>query len=96
MNSIVNKLNSAYPKDWILPTSKTEALRTLDLIKATIEAMDDFDHFPEGDTGVILYALLKNGSCTCPDAGDFNYYHQGCEQILKTAFQVIAEEIRWF
>ena len=96
MDSTINKLISRYPTDWIFPTSKTEALRTLDLIKATIERMDDFDRFPEGGTGVILYALLKHASFVCPDPGDFSHYHQGCEQILKTSSQIIAEETRWF
>ena len=94
-SAIIAKLIDAYPqnqKTWVLPTTKADALKALDNIKSTIELMEDFDRFPEGATGVILYALLKTGSVVCPDVGDFSHYKQGCEQILKVASSIVAEE----
>jgi hypothetical protein len=44
----------------------------LDRIKSRVEAMEDFTQFPEGPAGAILFALLREASDMCPDAGDFN------------------------
>jgi len=58
--------------------------------------MDDFDKFPEGAIGAILYAVLKNASETCPDVSDFGYVQQACSMAIDTAFEVIASEVEWF
>jgi hypothetical protein len=97
MSSIVEKLIAAHSeKQFVFATSKREVLVALDEIRNIVAAMEDFAQFPEGANGAVLYALLKNASTSCPDAGDFNYVHQGCEAALRTAFVVLREEIDWF
>ena len=97
MTSIVKKLIAAHSdKQFVFPTTKREVFATLDELRNIVEAMENFAQFPEGANGAVLYALLKNASTTCPDVGDFNHVHQGCEAALSTAFAVLREEIDWF
>jgi hypothetical protein len=97
MTSIVEKLIAAHPdKQFVFATTKREVLAALDEIRNVVEAMEDFAQFPEGTNGVVLFALLQNASTSCPDAGDFDHVHQGCQAALRTAFGVLREEIDWF
>ena len=97
MSSVIDKLFAAYAeKEFVTATTKPEVFAMLDEVRRTVEAMEDFTQFPDGPSGVVLYALLENASRTCPDIGDFNYVHQGYEAVLNTAFKVLSEEIDWF
>ena len=97
MTSIVEKLILAHSdKQFVFATKKREVFARLDEIRNIVEAMEDFAQFPEGANGAVLYALLKNASTSCPDTGDFNDVHQGCQAALSTAFGVLREEIEWF
>lgn len=97
MASIVAKLIAAHPDEqFVFATTKRDVVAALDAIRSTVEAMGEFEQFPEGSNGVILYAMLKNAAITCPDTGDFGYIHQGCQAALSTAFEVINRETDWF
>jgi hypothetical protein len=97
MPSIVDTLIATHPDGpFVYATTKPEVLATLDAIRRTIEAMPDFERFPEGSIGAVLYATLRHASTACPDPGDLNQVHQGCQAALSTAFRVISEDIDWF
>jgi hypothetical protein len=96
-SSIVEKLIAAHDdQQFVLATTRHDVLAVLDRIKGDVQQMEDFTQFPEGADGVILFALLKDRSRTCPDAGDFNQLYQGCQAALSTAFKVLEREIDWF
>jgi hypothetical protein len=93
MSSLVEELIVAQPAEQIvLATTKREVFATLDAIRSTVEKMEEFTQFPEGSRGAILYALLKDASKSCPDVGDFNYIHQGCQAVLSAAFKVLSKQ----
>ena len=94
MASIVERLIATHPdKQFVYPTTKQDVLVALDELRHVIEAMDDFAQFPEGANGAVIYALLKRASSTSPDAGDFNYLHQGCQAAMRTAFEVLSASV---
>ena len=96
MTSIVEKLIAAHSdQQFVFATTKREVFAVLDEIRNIVGTMEDFAQFPEGANGAVLFALLKNASTGCPDAGDFNHVHQGCQAALSTAFGVLREEIDW-
>lgn len=97
MPTTAEKMIAAHPASPdIFATNKADALGELERIRVTIERMEDFERFPEGAVGTILYAVLKTQSEICPDPADFNYVTQGCALVLDTAFNVIVDEVEWF
>ena len=61
MTSIVEKLIDAHSeKQFVVATTKREVFATLDEIRRTVEAMEDFEQFPEGSSGVILYGSVED------------------------------------
>ena len=94
MASIVEELIAAHSDtQFVFATNKREVFAALEQIGKIVGAMEDFAQFPEGANGAVLYALLKNASTSCPDAGDFNLIHQGCQKALSAAFSVLREKI---
>lgn len=88
MTTVAERIARAYPlQSFVFPTTKSEALRRLDLLRSIISSMEEFSAFPEGATGVIVYALLKHAADISPDVGDLNYQFQGMETVLKAAFE---------
>jgi hypothetical protein len=55
-----------------------------------IELLPDFERFPEGELGVVVYALLAELAQSCPDRGDFGQLVQGVEAITRSAAKVGA------
>jgi hypothetical protein len=97
MNSIVDQLVSTYAAEqqgFIRPTSKTAAIEAIDQLKAWIGRMEDFDRFPEGTTGVIVFALLKSRAFIAPDPADFGYDCQGIRTVLNASAYLLSAEIR--
>ena len=95
IEDIVSKLEAQYGEDenhFVFETNKELVILRLRQIESFIEALPDFDHFPEGATGALIYTMLRLDSYECPDAGDFNYVLQGYEKILRVSHGVIAEE----
>jgi hypothetical protein len=95
---IVEQLKSSYSdneRSFILKTNKETAIHRLREIEREIMALPDFDSFPEGANGVILYCMLKAEAQQCPDLGDFSYRRQGYEKMVQVSFEVIATETSW-
>jgi hypothetical protein len=76
---------------FIYPATRADALRLLESVRARIEAMEEFERFPEGPGGVVVVALLAELSLACPDSGDLGYLHRGLEQALASAFDAIVD-----
>ena len=88
-----NAINRCSEVNILFPTTKDNVLKLLDTLRSSIMELDDFTEFPEGADGVILFALLKQTSNNCPDAGDFNHIYQGYQSVLEAAFKTIKEDV---
>jgi hypothetical protein len=96
-STIVERLIAAHGgTPFLAAVTKRDVNMALDRIKSRVEAMEDFTQFPEGPAGAILFALLREASDMCPDAGDFNGVYQGYQAALTAAFTLLAAEIDWF
>ena len=94
MNEITlsDEILSEYPEDskrFVYPATRENAVAMVRALEARIADLPQFESFPEGAVGVILYTLLANGAFTCPDAGDFNHFVQGCRTMLDAAQKVV-------
>jgi len=95
MTSLVEQLAASYGVDqqYVYPASKATALAWLASMRDRIERMEDFDRFPEGPLGVVIYAVLDSAARSCPDAGDFGLLMQGVEHITKAAASLLARNL---
>ena len=99
MNSTVEKLTNGYigrERDFIYRISKSDVIASVDQLKEAITSMEDFDHFPEGSTGVILFALMHRGAAASADIGDFGYFCQGVQKIISASEELLRAETKWF
>lgn len=97
MDPMADRLLRAYPEGQrrhIYPASKADALEALERLREVIVGMGDFDRFPEGPNGVVLYALVRAQADTCPDVGDFNDLCQGTELLFGVARRALEDDIR--
>lgn len=95
MDSMTERLIRACPEDqrpWVLQTTKSDVLQALERLREVVEGMGDFDRFPEGAAGVILFALMRAQADACPDVGDFSSVCQGCERLLADVGRAIGDE----
>ena len=88
MSTLVERLAERYSADqqqFIVATSRHDALQYLDQLRAVVERMEEFDRFPEGSVGVVIHTLLTVEAGGCPDAGDFGYVLQGVKKIVEVS-----------
>jgi hypothetical protein len=96
MDSFADRIVNAYAqKAYVYPTTKTTVLDKLEGLKGEVASLDEFGGFPEGASGILLYALLKKSAKECPDLGDFNYIYQGLQAVLDACFEDIAKNTHW-
>jgi len=96
---IVGRLTDAYRNTdgdaVIFPASKKSALRYLDDLKRRVEAMEDFKEFPEGDPGVVVFALLWDRLGEASDSGEFGQNCEGLAKLIDTFWQATGDENPW-
>lgn len=97
--NIVKRLTDEYADGgndaFVLPTSKDSALTYLDNLKRRVEVMEDFKAFPEGDPGVVLFALLWDRAGELTDVGEFNLDRQGLAKLMDTFCSIAVKEDPW-
>jgi ABC-type amino acid transport system permease subunit len=79
--------------DFVLAANPRSATDLIDRMKTLVQELDAFDAFPEGDSGVVVFALLSLLQQECPDVGEFGRVMQGIVEVTETAGAVLAEEI---
>src|ERR1700682_2076237 len=95
MATFAERMVQRYPQQQdIFSTTKADVVTLIEHLKATISGLDDFSLFPEGSPGIIVYALLKDASHSCPDLGDLNWKYQGLTLALKASFEEISDSLR--
>ena len=96
---IVNRLVVAYRSSngaaALYPASKKSALGYLDDLKLRVEAMEDFKAFPEGDPGVVFFALLWDRLGEASDGGEFGQDRRGLTELIETFRQTAGDENPW-
>jgi len=96
MRSNLERLRGAYEresKEFVLPASKQGASDLLDQLKAFTQELGDFESFPEGNAGVVLFALLTYLQRECPDVSDLSHVMQGVRQLTEATHEILAEEL---
>jgi len=91
MSSFAERIAKEYDAKYVYPATKDDVLRFLDELKGVIASLDDFSAFPEGRSGIVLYALLRVEARSCPDAGDFSHAHQGLQTALTASYEDLVE-----
>lgn len=97
--NIVKRLSDEYAASggdaFVLPTSKESALDYLDNLKRRVEVMEEFKAFPEGDPGVVLFALLWDRAGETSDRGEFAHDCAGYTKLLEIFDQIAEREDPW-
>jgi len=97
---IVGQLVDAYratdQSAFILPASKNAVHRYLDELKLRVNAMEEFEEFPEGNAGVVVFALLWDRAGAVTDAGEFGLDSQGLVKLIEAFGQIAEKENPWF
>jgi len=95
MSNLVERMAARYPdheRSYIYPVTKQQAAAYARSLADWIENHEDFDRFPEGALGVVLYAMIKRAAYTMPDYGDFGYFLQGMSKATQVAAAVVGED----
>ena len=79
----------------IFPASKKSAIRYLDDLKRRVETMEDFKAFPEGDPGVIFFALRWYRLGEVSDGVEFGLNCEGLANLIDTFRQAAVDENPW-
>lgn len=97
--NIVQRLTNEYAgdagKEFVLPASKQSAISYLDNLKRRVEAMDDFNAFPEGDPGVVVFALLWDRAGEVSERAEFTQDRQGIAKVMEIFCDIAEEEDPW-
>jgi len=88
MASLVDRLTS--DSRFVVPVTRTQAAAYARQLVTWVEQQPDFEWFPEGELGVVVYALLAELAQICPDRGDFGQLVQGVEAIPRSAAKVVG------
>jgi len=79
----------------VFPASKKGALSYLDNLKRRVELMEDFKEFPEGDPGVVVFALLWDRAGEASDGGEFAHDCHGLTNLIEKFRHVAGDENPW-
>jgi hypothetical protein len=97
--NIVKRLTDEYADSgsdaFVLPTSKQSALSYLDNLKRRVEVMEDFKAFPEGDPGVVIFALLWDRAGTVENGGEFTQDRQSLQRLIEIFAEIAEKEDPW-
>lgn len=97
--NIVKRLTDEYADGggdaFVLPTSKQTVLDYLDNLKRRVEVMEDFKTFPEGDPGVVLFALLWDRAGDVEDGEAFGPDRQGLARLMEIFGTIAEKEDPW-
>jgi len=97
--NIVKRLTDEYAgdagKEFVLPASKQSAISYLDNLKRRVEAMEEFKAFPEGDPGVVVFALLWDRAGELDDRGQFGQDREGLAKIMEIFGEIAEKEDPW-
>jgi hypothetical protein len=97
--NIVKRLTDEYAGDagneFVLPTSKAAALDYLDNLKRRVEVMEDVKAFPEGDPGMVLFALLWDRAGEVSDREEFGHDCKGYTRLIELFEQIATREDPW-
>jgi|GEM_PF-3854248 len=96
MRSNLERVLDAYTgesQEFLLPASQQGAKDLLDQLKAFVQSLGDFESFPEGNAGVVLFALLTCLQRECPDVSDFAHTMQGIRQLTEATHEILADEL---
>lgn len=97
--NIVKRLTDEYAGSggdaFVLPSSKQSVLSYLDNLKRRVELMEDFKAFPEGDPGVVAFALLWDRAGDVSDGGEFSQDRQGLAKLMETFGAIAEKEDPW-
>jgi hypothetical protein len=96
MRKNLERLLDAYSrenKEFVLPASRQGANDLLDQLKTIAQKLGDFESFPEGNAGVVLFALLTFLQRECPDPSDLSHVMQGLRQLTEATHEILADEI---
>jgi len=98
--NIVKRLTDEYAdggnEAFVLPTTKETVYAYLDNLKRRVEVMEEFKAFPEGDPGVVLFALLWDRAGELTDVGEFGQDRQGLARLMDTFCSIAEKENPWF
>jgi len=90
MASLVDRLTS--DSRFLVPVTREQVAAYVRQLVTRIEQLPDFERFPEGELGVVVYAMLVELAQSCPDRGDFGQLVQGVEAITRSAAKVIGDD----
>jgi hypothetical protein len=97
--NIVKRLTDEYADGgndaFVLPTSKESALAYLDNLKRRVETMEEFKAFPEGDPGVVVFALLWDRAGDVENGGEFSQDRQGLARLMEIFGTIAEKEDPW-
>ncbi|HUT48010.1 MAG TPA: hypothetical protein VM325_01610 [Alphaproteobacteria bacterium] len=97
--NIVKRLTDEYADGggdaFVLPTTKSSALDYLDNLKRRVEAMEEFSAFPEGDPGIVVFALLWDRAGELDHSGEFGQDRQGLAKLMETFGAIAEKEDPW-
>ncbi len=91
---MLERLLREYPGEqqrFVRAAGKAEVLAYLKGLAAAVERMEDFDRFPEGAMGAIIYALLEGRVSTCPDVDDFGDELRAIDRVARASFRALSD-----